>query len=111
MIRLARGAKCGRPTTVDSSSLREKRSGIRSEPSAMPPMPNPSPFRKRRRLKCKCRSSNSFSMVLSGFCNGFFEIIKRIDHAHQGGGLYGIEVGRLRVFADVEGFAGVERVL
>src|SRR5580658_3599727 len=111
MTRLARGAKCGRPTIVDSSSLREKRSGIRSEPRATPPMPNPSPFRKRRRLKCKWRSSNSFSMSLSGFSNGLLQIIKGIDHAHQCGGCDGIDIGRLGIFADRQGLPGIERVM
>src|SRR5580700_6223535 len=111
MIRLARGAKCGRPTTVDSSSLREKRSGIRSEPRATPPMPNPSPFRKRRRLKCKWRSSNSLSMSLSGFSNGLLQIIKGIDHAHECGGCDGIDVGRLGIFADGQRLPGAGWVM
>src|ERR1700683_295988 len=114
MIRFALGAKWGRPATIDPSSLVEKRSGIRSEPSAMPPMPNPSPFRKRRRLKCKWRSSNSFSMsdiLCSGLGNGLFQVIQDFDHPHQCGGGDWVYIGSLRIFADGQGLSGIDRIL
>src|ERR1700683_1675396 len=113
MIRFALGAKGGRPATIDPSSLVEKRSGIRSEPRAMPPMPNPSPFRKRRRLKCKWRSSNSFSMcdiLYSGPGNGLLQVIQGFDHPHQCGGGDGVNVSHLRIFAHGQGLSGASRL-